>query len=299
MHTKNRGFRRLGKDVISRFTIPKFNKKSSFFTDTNSLGFIERKREPRKQDPIASQYFPITSQAFIKSGDNSNRNDKNVAVRQTSQLTLTLDRAAGAASLKSNQIEVMLHRRGMSDDNKGLIRPINDETETTGIIVVNFNELTTSEMSKLEKETTHTPKVVKSSLQSVNQVKTTALTGIVEINCKKGRSSCMLIDGHCMTSEFDLMAKCSVLKKSLPENVHLLSFKRDQFLVNMLIIRLEKMGDGGGEVLLEKLETYFSFRKKIVNVVSVGLAGIEGELAEDLDFPVVIDGIVTLRVYLE
>ena len=298
MHTKNRGFRRLGKDVISRFTIPKFDKKSIFFTDTNSLGFIERKREPRKQDPIASQYFPITSQAFIKSRDSSNEDGENLAIRQTSQLTLTLDRAAGAASLKSNQVEVMLHRRGMSDDNKGLIRPINDETETTGIIVVNFNELTTSEMSKLEKETTHTPKVVKSLQESVNQIQSTALTGIVEISCKKGRSSCMLIDGHCLTSEYDLMAKCSILKKSLPESIHLLSFKRDQFLVNMLIIRLEKMGDGV-EVSLEKLETYFSFRKRIVNVMSVGLAGIEGESTEDLDFPVVIDGIVTLRVYLE
>ena len=73
---------------------------------------------PRIQDPVASQYFPITSQTFIRS--------------KTDQFGLTFDRSAGAASFKSNQIEVMLHRRGMSDDNKGLVRPINDETEIRG-----------------------------------------------------------------------------------------------------------------------------------------------------------------------
>ena len=285
MHTKNRGFRRLGKDVISRFTLSKFSKlkKSAFYTDTNSLGFIERKREPRPLDPIPSQYFPITSQAFIKSEEN--------------QFSITLDRSAGAASLKTNQIEVMLHRRGMSDDNKGLVRPINDESETSGKIYINYENLSKLQLSKLEKQVTHIPKVV-SSFTSLQQ--TTSLTGIIQISCKTGKTSCMLIDGHCLSTTFDLMSKCSILKNKLPGSLHLLSLKRDQFLNNMLIMRFQNM-DEEEDIILKSLDNYFNFKKKIVNIVGVNLAANDGELSEDLEFPVKIDKgqIISLRIYLE
>ncbi|CAI7923659.1 unnamed protein product, partial [Closterium sp. NIES-54] len=46
-------------------------------------------------DPIAGNYYPITVGAFIK--------DK------AAQLSVLVDRAAGAASLASGQMEVMLH----------------------------------------------------------------------------------------------------------------------------------------------------------------------------------------------
>lgn len=234
-------------------------------------------------DPVPSQYFPITSQAFIKSEEN--------------QFSITLDRSAGAASLKTNQIEVMLHRRGMSDDNKGLVRPINDESETSGKIYINYENLSKLQLSKLEKEVTHPPRVV-SSLSSLQQ--TTSLTGIIQISCKTGKTSCMLIDGHCLSTTFDLMSKCSIFKNKLPGTLNLLSLKRDQFLNNMLILRFQNMDDDN-LVILEKLDNYFNFKKKIVNVVGVNLAGSGGEFSEDLEFPVIIDKgqIISLRLYLE
>ena len=109
----------------------------------------------------------------------------------------------------------------------------------------------------------------------------------------------MLIDGHCLSSEYDLLAKCSILKSNFPENLHLLSFKRDQYLPNMLIVRFQNFDEK--IVNVQRLENYFSFKKEIVNVVKVGLSGIENSLSEDVEFPIQIDSqeILNLRIYLE
>lgn len=114
-----------GKEVIIRFDTQKSIKSAkTLYTDSNGLEFLTRVRNHRDtwnltlhddQEFVAANYFPITTGAYIK-------DDKY-------QLNIVTDRAQGAASLEDGQIEVMVHRRLLADDGKGVGEHLN-ETET-------------------------------------------------------------------------------------------------------------------------------------------------------------------------
>ncbi|KAG2502497.1 hypothetical protein JM18_009886, partial [Phytophthora kernoviae] len=114
-----------GKEVILRLDAgDNIKSASKIYTDSNALEFMERVRNHRdtwnltlhnNQDAVAANYFPITTGAYIK---DTNR-----------QLNLVTDRAQGAASLADGQLEVMVHRRLLDDDGKGVGEHLN-ETES-------------------------------------------------------------------------------------------------------------------------------------------------------------------------
>lgn len=114
-----------GKEVILRFDTAKtIQSASAVYTDSNALEFLQRIRNHRDtwnltihddQEFVAANYFPITTGAYIK-------DDKY-------QLSVATDRAQGAASLVDGQLEIMVHRRLLEDDNKGVGEHLN-ETET-------------------------------------------------------------------------------------------------------------------------------------------------------------------------
>ena len=68
-------------------------------------------------EPVAANYYPITSAAFIRD------------VADSLQLSVLTDRSQGAASLKAGNIELMVHRRTMFDDRRGVDEPLNETTE--------------------------------------------------------------------------------------------------------------------------------------------------------------------------
>ncbi|CAI5998608.1 unnamed protein product [Closterium sp. NIES-65] len=70
-------------------------------------------------DPIAGNFYPVTVGAFIGDGE--------------SQLSLLVDRAAGAASLAAGQLEVMLHRALVTVDMKGVGEILNEQIAFNGI----------------------------------------------------------------------------------------------------------------------------------------------------------------------
>uniref|UniRef100_K3X179 Alpha-mannosidase n=1 Tax=Globisporangium ultimum (strain ATCC 200006 / CBS 805.95 / DAOM BR144) TaxID=431595 RepID=K3X179_GLOUD len=114
-----------GKEVIIRFDSQSTIKSAkTLFTDSNGLEFVTRVRNHRDtwnltlhddQEFVAANYFPITTGAYIK-------DDKY-------QFNIVTDRAQGAASLEDGQIEVMVHRRLLADDGKGVGEHLN-ETES-------------------------------------------------------------------------------------------------------------------------------------------------------------------------
>ncbi|KAI9915291.1 hypothetical protein PsorP6_007121 [Peronosclerospora sorghi] len=114
-----------GKEVILRFDTGKsIASKGTLYTDSNGLEFMKRVRNHRdswnltlhdNQEAVAANYFPITTGAYIK-------DDRR-------QLNVVTDRAQGAASLVDGQIEVMVHRRLLEDDCKGVSEHLN-ETES-------------------------------------------------------------------------------------------------------------------------------------------------------------------------
>ncbi|KAG6977620.1 hypothetical protein JG688_00000128 [Phytophthora aleatoria] len=114
-----------GKEVIVRFDAGKsIASDATLYTDSNGLEFMKRVRNHRdtwnltlhdNQEAVAANYFPITTGAYIKDAEH--------------QLNVVTDRAQGAASLVDGQVEVMVHRRLLADDNKGVDEHLN-ETES-------------------------------------------------------------------------------------------------------------------------------------------------------------------------
>ncbi|KAF1327973.1 Lysosomal alpha-mannosidase, partial [Globisporangium splendens] len=119
-----------GKEVIIRFDSQSTIKSAkTLFTDSNGVEFVTRVRNHRDtwnltlhddQEFVAANYFPITTGAYIK-------DDKY-------QFNVATDRAQGAASLEDGQIEVMVHRRLLADDGKGVGEHLN-ETESVYDVV--------------------------------------------------------------------------------------------------------------------------------------------------------------------
>ncbi|KAE8894045.1 putative alpha-mannosidase [Phytophthora fragariae] len=114
-----------GKEVIVRFDAGEsIASDGTLYTDSNGLEFVKRVRNHRdtwnlalhdNQEGVSANYFPITTGAYIKD--------------EKRHLNLVTDRAQGAASLVDGQLEVMVHRRLLADDGKGVSEHLN-ETES-------------------------------------------------------------------------------------------------------------------------------------------------------------------------
>jgi len=67
-------------------------------------------------EPVAGNYYPVNSGAYIKDA--------------TKQFSILNDRSQGGASLTDGAFELMVHRRLLFDDSRGVAEPLN---ETDGI----------------------------------------------------------------------------------------------------------------------------------------------------------------------
>jgi len=106
----------LGKEVVSRYT-SSVQSGDRYFTDSNSREFQPRRRVPASatSEFVAGNYYPLSTAAYIEDDDVS--------------LSVLVDRGEGAASLASGQLEMLIHRRLLQDDWRGVGEALN---ETTG-----------------------------------------------------------------------------------------------------------------------------------------------------------------------
>ncbi|KAM6940660.1 lysosomal alpha-mannosidase [Xenentodon cancila] len=109
----------LGKEVITRLDTD-IRTSGVFYTDSNGREVLQRKKDFRptwqlkQSEPIAGNYYPINSRAFIKDDDD--------------QLTVITDRSQGGGSIHNGSLEIMLHRRLFYDDNRGVAEPLNESS---------------------------------------------------------------------------------------------------------------------------------------------------------------------------
>ncbi|KAL9679438.1 hypothetical protein QQ045_017300 [Rhodiola kirilowii] len=112
----------IGKEVITKIT-SNMATDEVFYTDSNGRDFLKRVRNYREDwplmvtQPVAGNYYPINLGIFTT--DNK------------SELSVLVDRATGGSSIKDGQVELMLHRRILNDDGRGVGEPL-DETVCAG-----------------------------------------------------------------------------------------------------------------------------------------------------------------------
>ncbi|KAK4374664.1 hypothetical protein RND71_005341 [Anisodus tanguticus] len=107
----------IGKELVTQIqTDIKSNK--TFYTDSNGRDFIKRIRDYRADwdlqvnQPAAGNYYPINLGLFLK--DNNN------------EFSVLVDRSVGGSSLVDGQLELMLHRRLLHDDGRGVAEALNE-----------------------------------------------------------------------------------------------------------------------------------------------------------------------------
>ncbi|NXB04666.1 MA2B1 mannosidase, partial [Cnemophilus loriae] len=122
----------LGKEVISRFETP-LRTAGRFYTDSNGRQVLERRRDYRptwnlsQSEPVAGNYYPVNTRIFIKD--------------QKVQLTVLTDRSQGGSSILDGSLELMVHRRLLNDDNRGVGEPLDEPGDDGRGLVVRGRHL--------------------------------------------------------------------------------------------------------------------------------------------------------------
>lgn len=154
-----------GKEVVSRFTLNATASTAGGFdpaaigldnegfwsSDSNGREMVQRQRDARAsfnmshEEPVASNFVPMTALAFIRDPQSQ------------LQLTVLTDRSQGCASLSNASLSLMVHRRLVADDNKGVHEPLNETASITpypnpqrigpGITVVGTHQLILAQRS--------------------------------------------------------------------------------------------------------------------------------------------------------
>ncbi|XP_029440965.1 lysosomal alpha-mannosidase [Rhinatrema bivittatum] len=196
-----------GKEIITRFETP-LETKGYFYTDSNGREILERRRNSRETwelnqtEPVSGNYYPVNSRIYIK--------DNKV------QLTVLTDRSQGGSSIADGSLELMLHRRLLFDDHRGVAEPLLESGDDGEGLVVRGKHLlflenteSSADLHRLQAQ------------QEFMAIQMVLAPGGGE-PCKKRTPP---------RKEF------SALKEDLPPNVHLLTLaQRDE---QSVIVRLE------------------------------------------------------------
>jgi hypothetical protein len=106
-----------GKEVVTRFSAP-IQSAGTFFTDSNAREFLKRKRNSRPTwdlnvfEPVAGNYYPVNAAIYLEDEENA--------------LAVVTDRTQGGTSLVDGTVELMVQRRILADDGRGVSEALNE-----------------------------------------------------------------------------------------------------------------------------------------------------------------------------
>lgn len=116
----------VGKEIVSRISTD-IKTAGTCYTDSNGREMIYRQRDYRaswnftQTEPVAGNYYPVTTSLFI-------RDDQ-------AQLTVLTDTSqAGTGCVRDGEIEMMVHRRLLQDDGRGVGEPLNETEYVTSYV---------------------------------------------------------------------------------------------------------------------------------------------------------------------
>ncbi|KAM8961580.1 alpha-mannosidase 2 [Pelodytes ibericus] len=104
------------REIVMRI-VSDVNSQNRFYSDLN--GYQIQPRQHLNKLPIQANVYPMTAMAYIQ--DNASR------------LTLHSAQSLGVSSLKSGQLDVVMDRRLMQDDNRGLGQGLQDNKITSNL----------------------------------------------------------------------------------------------------------------------------------------------------------------------
>ncbi|XP_064457872.1 lysosomal alpha-mannosidase-like isoform X2 [Ornithodoros turicata] len=132
---ESRRYGAVGREVVSRFT-SNLQNDGIFFTDSNGRSTVKRRRS-RQSFAQSSEsfrvtspnYYPVTSWIYIKD------------LVRSLQFTVLPDLPEGGSSLQDGEVELMVHRRLVTDDECGLREILNDTSIVKGRHLVHIGQL--------------------------------------------------------------------------------------------------------------------------------------------------------------
>ncbi|XP_057868913.2 alpha-mannosidase isoform X2 [Cryptomeria japonica] len=107
----------VGKEVITKLTT-NMSTNGVFYTDSNGRDFLKRVRNYRSDwnlqvnQPVSGNYYPINSGIYTTDNE--------------TELSVLVDRPVGGSSIQDGQLELMLHRRCLNDDLRGVDEALNE-----------------------------------------------------------------------------------------------------------------------------------------------------------------------------
>jgi hypothetical protein len=108
-----------GKEIVLKVTTD-IASKGDFFTDSNGREMVPRIRNGRGpsypplsiNEPVAGNYYPVNSLMTLDDGK--------------TELAIVTDVSMGGASMTDGELELMVHRRVLVDDHRGVQEPLNE-----------------------------------------------------------------------------------------------------------------------------------------------------------------------------
>ena len=235
---------KLGKEIITKFSTS-LDTKGIWFTDANGRSMIKRVRNFRptwglkQTEPTAGNYYPVNSRIALV--------DETKGV----QLVVLNDRSQGGSSLSDGDIELMVHRRTLRDDWRGVGEPLNELGQFgDGLIIRGKHYL----LLKPVKNTRH--RFLGEEIM---------MSPVLAFNNAFDKTD----DDLKNLSRFVY----SGLAKELPPQIHLLTFTHDNATDNTLLLRLEHMFEEGEDNTTITLSLANLFEEiSITSAVELGLA---------------------------
>ena len=112
-----------GMEFVTRFKTELEND-LTWYTNQNGLEYVDRRYLSWRDERIAANYFPSTGQTYIK--------DINTNIK----LSTIVNQGHGVGSTKSGEYELMLQRRCLADDHKGVNEVLNTTSHTEPQIMI-------------------------------------------------------------------------------------------------------------------------------------------------------------------
>jgi alpha-mannosidase len=112
----------VGKEVVSRFTTS-IESEGRFYTDSNGREFMQRVRGDHQLygsvdnqyytlEPLAGNFYPVNTAIYVED--------------PVASFSIVTDRSQGGSSMSDGSIELMIQRRGLHDDARGVAEPLNE-----------------------------------------------------------------------------------------------------------------------------------------------------------------------------